>query len=98
MLERLNQLGTEHINYIITNHAEQGLSGTLPQIIERYPETQVVCTLKCKEMLVDLLLVPQDRFLTVEDGATLSLGDRTLEFIHAPWVHLPETILLYITS
>ncbi len=96
MLERLNQLGTEHIDYIITNHAEQDHSGTLPQIIERYPETQVVCTSKCKEMLVDLLLVPQDRFLTVEDGATLSLGDRTLEFIHAPWVHWPETMLTYL--
>jgi len=96
MLERLNQLGNEHIDYIITNHAEQDHSGTLPQIMERYPETQVVCTSKCKEMLVDLLLVPQDRFLTVEDGATLSLGDRTLEFIHAPWVHWPETMLTYL--
>ena len=96
MFERLNQLGTEHIDYIITNHAEQDHSGTLPQIIERYPETQVVCTSKCKEILVDLLLAPQDRFLTVEDGATLSLGDRTLEFIHAPWVHWPETMLTYL--
>ncbi|MCD4678830.1 MAG: FprA family A-type flavoprotein, partial [Bacteroidales bacterium] len=83
-------------DYIITNHAEQDHSGTLPQIIERYPETQIVCTSKCKEMLVDLLLAPQDRFLTVEDGATLSLGDRTLEFIHAPWVHWPETMLTYL--
>ncbi|MQY79629.1 MAG: MBL fold metallo-hydrolase [Bacteroidetes bacterium] len=96
LLDRLNQLGTKHIDYIITNHAEQDHSGTLPQIIERYPETQVVCTSKCKEMLVDLLLAPQDRFLTVEDGSTLSLGDRTLEFIHAPWVHWPETMLTYL--
>lgn len=96
LLDRLNQLGTKHIDYIITNHAEQDHSGTLPQIIERYPEAQVVCTSKCKEMLADLLLAPQDRFLTVEDGATLSLGDRTLEFIHAPWVHWPETMLTYL--
>lgn len=96
MFERLNQLGTEHIDYIITNHAEQDHSGTLPKIIERYPETRIVCTSKCKEILVDLLLAPQDRILTVEDGATLSLGDRTLEFIHAPWVHWPETMLTYL--
>ena len=96
MLERLNQLGTEHIDYIIINHAEQDHSGTLPKIIKRYPKTQVVCTSKCKEMLVDLLLVPHDRFLTVEDGDTLSLGDRTLEFIHTPWVHWPETMLTYL--
>ena len=96
MLERLKQLGTEHIDYIITNHAEQDHSGSLPQILEKYPESKVVCTSKCKEILANLLLAPQDRFLTVEDGATLSLGDRTLEFIHAPWVHWPETMLTYL--
>ena len=43
-----------------------------------------------------MLLVPGDRVLAVDDGATLSLGDRTLEFIHAPWVHWPETMLTYL--
>ncbi len=93
---RLNQLGTEHLDYVIANHAEQDHSGTLPQILERYPEAQVVCTSKCKGMLVDLGLAPEDRILAVDDGATLSLGDRTLEFIHAPWVHWPETMLTYL--
>ena len=47
-------------------------------------------------MLLDLELAPEDSFLTVDDGETLSLGDRTLEFIHAPWVHWPETMLTYL--
>jgi len=93
---RLNQLGAERIDYVVANHAEQDHSGTLPQVLERYPEAQVVCTPKCKKMLVDLLLAPEDRILAVDDGATLSLGDRTLEFIHAPWVHWPETMLTYL--
>ncbi|HEY68060.1 MAG: FprA family A-type flavoprotein [Chloroflexi bacterium] len=96
LLDRLNQLNVERIDYVIANHAEQDHSGTLPQVLERYPEARVVCTPKCKGMLVDLLLAPEDRVLTVDDGATLSLGDRTLEFIHAPWVHWPETMLTYL--
>ncbi len=96
LLSHLNQLSTGRIDYVIANHAEQDHSGTLPQILERHPKAQVVSTSKCKEMLVDLLLVPEGRFLAVEDGATLSLGDRTLEFIHAPWVHWPETMLTYL--
>ncbi|MCK4961956.1 MAG: MBL fold metallo-hydrolase, partial [Anaerolineales bacterium] len=84
LLSRLDQLNPEHIDYVITNHAEQDHSGALPQILERYPEATVVSTPKCKGMLVDLLLAPEDRFLTVDDGATLSLGNKTLEFIHAP--------------
>ena len=96
LLSRLDQLNPEHIDYVIANHAEQDHSGALPQILERYPEAKVVSTPKCKGMLVDLLLAPEDRFLAVDDGATLSLGNRTLEFIHAPWVHWPETMLTYL--
>jgi len=29
-------------------------------------------------------------------GDTISLGDKILEFIHAPWVHWPETMLTYL--
>ena len=32
----------------------------------------------------------------MNDLETISLGDRTLEFIHAPWVHWPETMLTYL--
>ncbi|MCD4652773.1 FprA family A-type flavoprotein [bacterium] len=96
MLECLNQLGIERVDYLITNHAEQDHSGTLPQMLIKYPEAQVLCTQKCKTMLIDLLLVPEDRVITVEDGETISLGNKTLEFIHAPWVHWPETMMTYL--
>jgi len=45
---------------------------------------------------MDSLLIHPDKFITVEDGKTLSLGDKTLEFVHAPWVHWPETMLTYL--
>jgi flavorubredoxin len=83
------------IDYVIANHAEQDHSGTIPQVLAKYPNAKVVTTPKGKDMLVALLLIPEDRFITVSDGETLSLGDRTLEFIHAPWVHWPETMLTY---
>jgi flavorubredoxin len=47
-------------------------------------------------MLQDLLLIPPDKFLKAEDGQTLSLGDKTLEFVHTPWVHWPETMVTYL--
>jgi flavorubredoxin len=96
LFKRLDALQPERLDYIVTNHAEQDHSGTLTQMLERFPDAQVVATPKCKAMLVDLLLAPEDRILEVEDGDTLSLGDKTLEFIHAPWVHWPETMLTYL--
>jgi flavorubredoxin len=84
------------IDYVIANHAEQDHSGSIPRVLEKYPDAKVVTTPKGQDMLAALLLIPEDRFITVSDGETLSLGDKTLEFIHAPWVHWPETMLTYL--
>ena len=96
LINHLNQLGIKNIDYVIANHAEQDHSGSIPHILERYPEAKVVVTAKCKDMLAALLLIPEKKFITVNDKETISLGDRTLEFIHAPWVHWPETMLTYL--
>ena len=84
------------VDYVVANHAEQDHAGSLGFVLERYPAAKVVCTPKCKALLIDELHIPEDRFLTVENGATLSLGDRTLEFLHLPWVHWPETMVTYL--
>ncbi|MGA2671419.1 MAG: FprA family A-type flavoprotein [Dehalococcoidia bacterium] len=84
------------INYVVANHAEQDHAGSIPQVLTKYPDAKVVTTPKGKDLLMALLLIPADRFITVNDGETLSLGNKTLEFIHAPWVHWPETMLTYL--
>lgn len=96
LIENLNQLKIKNIDYVIANHAEQDHSGSLQQILEIYPNAKVVATPKCKDMLMDLLLIPESKFITVDDGNSISLGDKTLEFIHAPWVHWPETMFTYL--
>lgn len=84
------------IDYLISHHAEQDHSGAIPQVLERYPQAKLVVSGKAKPMLIDLLKVAEDAFITVEDGETLSLGDKTLRFIHTPWVHWPETMVTYL--
>ncbi len=96
LINHLKQLGVGNIDYVIANHAEQDHSGAIPRILEQYPDAKVVTTPKGKSMLMDLLLIPDDRFITVSDGETLPLGNKTLDFIHAPWVHWPETMLTYL--
>jgi flavorubredoxin len=84
------------IDYVISNHAEQDHSGSIPEVLEKYPDSKVVTTPKGKDMLMPLLLIPEERLITVNDGETLSLGGKTLEFIYASWVHWPETMLTYL--
>ena len=70
LLNRLRQLGVESIDYVIASHAEQDHSGSLPRILEIYPNAKLVTTPKCKGMLIDLLMIPEDKFITVSDSET----------------------------
>jgi len=95
--ELLSQLeGVSKIDYVISHHAEQDHSGTIPQVLEKYPDAKLISTPKAKGMLIDLLRIPEESFITVGDGETLSLGDKTLKFIYTPWVHWPETMVTWL--
>jgi len=88
--------GIQHIDYVIAHHAEQDHSGAIPQVLAKYPSAQVLATPKGKGMLVDHLCIPEDRVTKVKDGEILPLGGKTLEFVHTPWVHWPETMATYL--
>ncbi len=96
LVNNLEKFGIKSINYIIADHAEQDHSGTIPKILELYPDAEVLTNPRCKDFLKDLLLIPEDKFMTINDRETVSLGSRTLEFILAPWVHWPETMVTYL--
>ena len=95
--ELMRQLDTvSKVDFLIIQHVEQDHSGSAQLVLDRYPEAQLVASPKAQSMIADHLGIPIERIRTVEDRETLSLGDRTLEFIHAPWVHWPETMLTYL--
>jgi len=96
LIDNLIKCGIDKIDYLLSHHAEQDHSGSIPDILTVYPATKVVTNSKCKQMLIDLLQIEQDRFITIEDRQTLSLGDKTLQFIDTPWVHWPETLGTYL--
>ena len=92
----IEELGIEKIDYIISNHAEQDHSGCLPFLLEEFPEAKIVTNEKCKQFEMDLLHIPEEKFMVVKEGDVLSLGNKTLEFIMTPWVHWPETMSTYL--
>ncbi len=96
LLDNLDDLEIEHLDYIVVNHAEQDHSGAIPLMLELYPKAKIVTNEKCKNILIEHLLVKEDRIITVNDNDTISLGGKTLRFIFAPWVHWPETMLTYL--
>jgi flavorubredoxin len=96
LIENLVKLKIERIDYVVINHAEQDHSGSLPMILEFFPNAKVVTNEKCRDLLIAHLHVPSDVFHLVKDGDTLSLGNRTLEFHLTPWTHWPETQITFL--
>ncbi len=93
LFDNLDYLGIEKIDYLVSHHAEQDHSGTIPEVLAQFPETKVITNPKCKGMLQDHLHVSEEKFIEVEDGEQVSLGNKTMKFIYTPWVHWPETMI-----
>ncbi len=93
---RLEENNITHVDYIVSNHAEQDHSGGVPMLLEMFPEAKVVTNEKVKENIMSLLHVDEDKFIVIKDGEELSLGDKTLQFIIAPFVHWPDTMFTYL--
>lgn len=98
LLNSLSASGIDRINYVICHHAEQDHSGSIPAVLARYQDARIVTNARCKPMLIDLLHLAEERFITVADGQTLSLGNKTLRFLDLPWVHWPETMSTYLVE
>jgi flavorubredoxin len=96
ILKNLVDTNISRIDYIIAHHGEQDHSGSIPDVLKAYPMAKVVTNEKCKLELMDLLLIPEEEFIVIQDGGEISLGDKTLRFIFAPWVHWPETMVTYL--
>ena len=98
LVDHLVKAGTDRIDYIISHHAEQDHSGSIPDMLMMYPDAKVVTNPKCAKMLIDHLHLEPEQIIEIEEGQTLSLGDKTLEFIYTPWVHWPETMSTWLAE
>ncbi|MFB6290317.1 MAG: FprA family A-type flavoprotein [Candidatus Bipolaricaulia bacterium] len=86
----------EGLNYLIMNHAEPDHANALAHVASLAKDAEILATEKGKEMALSLYDLPEERLRVVEGGDTLDLGDKTLEFISAPWLHWPETMFTYL--
>lgn len=96
LLAAIEMTGIDKIDYIVSNHAEQDHSGSLPKILEMYPDAKIITNSKCKELLESFLPIPKEKFIVVNDNEEISLGNKTIQFMIAPWVHWPDTMFSYL--
>jgi anaerobic nitric oxide reductase flavorubredoxin len=85
------------IDYVVINHMEPDHTGVLRTLRMIAPGATILCSPKAEAMLESFYGVTEN-VRVVQDGETLSLGGRTLQFFSTPFVHWPETMMTYETS
>ncbi len=94
-LDKLSKLvDIRELDYVIINHTEPDHSGCLKYILEINPDIVVYCT-KPASMYLQEQVNSDFNCHVIKDGETLNIGDKTLRFITAPFLHWADTMFVY---
>ncbi|QAT41277.1 FAD-dependent oxidoreductase [Clostridium sp. JN-9] len=95
-IDRLNSLNIDpsKIDYIIVDHTEPDHAGSIAKLLDIAKNAVVVGS--AAAIKFSKAIANRDfKSLVVNNGDTLSLGNKTLKFISAPMLHWPDTIYTY---
>lgn len=86
------------IRVIVLNHLEPDHTGALPELMKRAPQARLYISQRATSMLKALLkpAAGQFEYTTVKTDDRISLGDRSLRFLHTPFLHWPDTQCTYL--
>ncbi|MCT4597439.1 MAG: FprA family A-type flavoprotein [Vallitalea sp.] len=95
-LEKLNEISSpEELDYIVVNHTEPDHVGSVSRLLEMNPDITVIGSGTAIKFLKDI--TNKDfKSIIAKEGTTLELGDKTVKFIMAPFLHWPDTMYSYI--
>lgn len=88
------------LDFLIIQHMEPDHSGTISELLLRYPDATVICNERIAKMIrqfrggVDLA----NRLWLVKEGDVVNTGSHQLTFLSAPMVHWPEVMVTYDLS
>ncbi|MES9980183.1 MAG: FprA family A-type flavoprotein, partial [Candidatus Thiodiazotropha sp. 6PLUC5] len=94
-----SEVDYKEIKAIILNHLEPDHTGALPELMRRAPQAKLYISQRATSMLKALLKPTSDdafEYTTVTTDDRISLGDRTLRFLHTPFLHWPDTQCTYL--
>ena len=89
-------LAGRKLDYVIVQHMEPDHCALLSEVVSKYPEVKIVCTVKTVAMIKQFFNFDIDsRVQVVKEGDILNTGSHELQFIMAPMVHWPEVMVTY---
>lgn len=91
-------LGDRKLDYLVILHMEPDHCGSIERIVLEYPEVKLVGNKKTFQFLEQFYETDlTSHYHLVEENDELALGNHTLRFIFAPFVHWPEVMMAYDT-
>lgn len=87
----------EEIEYIVLNHTEPDHSGNVTYLLDLAPNATVVGSRSAINFLKHM--IDKDfKFMIVNHGDELDLGNKTLKFTSAPFLHWPDSMYTYLVE
>lgn len=98
-IERLKSLdiNIETLDYIVVNHTEPDHAGSVAKLLEISKNAKVVGSAAAIKFLKQIANRAFE-YITVKDGDTINLGNKTLSFISAPFLHWPDSMFTYVVE
>ncbi|MBU3113345.1 FAD-dependent oxidoreductase [Clostridium lacusfryxellense] len=96
-LERLKSIDIdiEKIDYLVVNHTEPDHAGSVGKLLDIAKNAKIVGSQAAIDFLKEI--INRDfEFIVVGDGDSISLGNKTLSFISAPFLHWPDSMFTYV--
>lgn len=83
------------IDYLIINHTEPDHSGSIERLLDLNPDIKIFGSSAAIKFLKKITNKRFDSEI-VKDGQIISLGNKTLKIINAPFLHWPDSIYTYL--
>lgn len=98
LLHHLRQVlgDPSRIDYIIVNHVEMDHSGSLPELIDIIKPEKIFCSPMGKKALLEHFHREDWPLQVVATGDSISLGQRTVQFLETRMLHWPDSMFSYI--
>ena len=87
------------LDYVVVHHVEPDHLASLQEVLVRWPNTVIVCSLQASRFMKQFMEIPEHiQFQIVKEGDTLNIGKHVLNFVGAQMVHWPEVLVSYDTT
>ena len=88
----------DEVKYVICHHLEPDHAGSIPELISKAPKAKVLISPQATAMLKALTNVETIEFETVWTNKSITLGDKTIQFLTTPYLHWPETMSSFLVE